>query len=136
MVTLASATAQAMNDAHVDLLDAGTTPTLNLYSSGDVLLVSFDLDATAAFGASTNACPSVATATGLPIDTNAESFGATPLVVDYAVLKDGNGATVTTVTSADIGVIGSGSPIEITSLTITQTQPMRLQSLTISQPCS
>lgn len=135
MPTESAASAKAANDARVDLYDTGTgTPTVVFYDSGfSNVLITFNLDGTAAFGASTSACPSVATATGLPISATASAGSGT--AVAGARLFDRDGTQLLEVSPTEIGSSGSGLPLQLSSTTITSGQSINLTACTISQPC-
>ena len=130
MATFPAAVSAAANDARVDTFDTGTgTPTLVVYDSGFVTaLITFNLDGTNAFGSSTAACPSVATATGLPISASAANTGTAAGVRGF----DRDGTQV--YESTDVGT--SGNEVVLSSTSITSGQSFDLTSFTISQPCS
>lgn len=130
MATFPAAVSAAANDARVDSFDTGTgTPTLVVYDSGwSTALITFDLDGTNAFGASTSACPSVATATGLPISATASATATAAGVRGF----DRDGTQV--YESTDVGT--SGTEVVLSSTSITSGQTFDLTAFTISQPCS
>lgn len=135
MTTFTAAISKIANDARVDAIDAGASaPTLVLYNSSNTVLVTFALDGTTAFGDSTTACPSVATATGLPISTTASATGAGANGIDYARVFDGNGTQCAEETN--ITATGGGGAITVSSLDTTSGQDIDLTAFTISQPCS
>lgn len=135
MTTFTAAVSQAANNARVDAFDAGASaPTLVLYNSSNTVLVTFTLDGTAAFGDSTLACPSIATATGLPISTTASATGAGASGISYARAFDGNGTQVAEETN--ITVTGGGGAIQVSSLDTTSGQAIDLTAFTCAQPCS
>jgi len=130
MATVFSSTyAQASLAAGVATLDAGASaPVVEILTSGDVLLISFTLDATTAMGTPTTACPSVSTGTGLPISATAVATGTAA----NAQIKDGNGTAQ--ITTDSVGT--SGTAVVLSSTSITSGQSFNLTALTISQPCS
>lgn len=70
MAVLTNTLLQAQCNVVVDALDGGAVgpPSVVLYDVSDNVLATIPLDNTAAFGSATLASPSVATATGLPIN--------------------------------------------------------------------
>lgn len=135
MPQVESRIAQAQLQAVLDDLETGTGEvTVAFYNSTNTKLVEFELSSTP-FSSPTNACPSVMNASDLPILTNAESFGGTPQTIDYCLIVNEDGQTSITIGSSSIGTIGSGNPIEVTSLTVEEEQPFQLNTLTLRQPC-
>lgn len=114
-ITYIASVLQAANDAIVDLVDAGAgangTLEICTTSFGSVL-ISFDFAATA-FGASTAAAPSVATAASLPITATASGNGT---AADFRV-KDADGNVIWS-ESGGVTATGGGGTVEITSTTI------------------
>jgi len=127
MATLSSDTAQAMLEAVITKLNTGSGDrTLSIYTSADVLLCTFVLPG---YTAASNACPSIAAISSTGIFTDAVASGT----ADYGLVTDRNGATKITVT--DVDTTGSGSAIELSSLTVDDGQPLRLDNFTLTQPC-
>jgi hypothetical protein len=116
-----------MLNALVDLLDVGSGApqgTLEVLTSGDVLLAEFDLD-NPAFGA---AASGVATAEAIA-DTTA---GASGTAAKWAA-KNRDG---TTVMSGNAGLSGSGASLILSNTTVNSGDPMSVLSWTITQPAS
>lgn len=132
MATFPAAVSAAANDARVDRFDVGTgNPTISIWTAGyAVKLLEFTLDGTAAFGASTVACPSVATATGLPISTTGLADGTAAVYRAF----DRDGTTVSE--GSSVTATGGGGEVQVSSLSITTSQPFELTAFTIAQPCS
>ena len=130
-VTITAPQAVNRNNAGNTLLNTGKLQVFN----GATLLVEFTL-ANPAFGASTSACPSIATAAGLPITATAAAFGATPLVANNAKVITSAGVEHFTIAAASIGATGSGLPVQLSNTTVTQSQSINLTAFTITQPCS
>ena len=92
MDTIATAVRNAMCDAAVDLLDAGSgEPSLDICTSGDSVLLSIGLNATAAFGdasagVATAAAPTTGGGSWATFSQNPSASGT----ADYAVFKDGD----------------------------------------------
>lgn len=125
-MAFSSASSQAANNARVDRLDNGTgNPTVVVYTASFAsALITFDLDGTAAFGASTDACPSVATATGLPISATASATGT---AASYRIRDKDDNVEFESATLAGL---------TLSSTAITSGQDFNLTALTISTPCS
>jgi hypothetical protein len=125
-MAFSSASTQAANDARVDRLDTGTgNPTVVVYTASFAsALITFDLDGTNAFGNSTDACPSVATATGLPISATASATGtaASYRILDRDDTVEFESSTLAGLTLSDTSVVSGGD--------------YNLTTLTISTPCS
>ncbi|MEM9116954.1 MAG: hypothetical protein AAGD09_03620 [Cyanobacteria bacterium P01_F01_bin.56] len=129
MATDASTYAQAaMNGRVTDLNSGGGNAEIRLYDSGSTLLLTYDLGT---ISAATDACPSVASPASLPIDATAAATGT----VDNAELRNGSGTVRRNYTSSDIGTTSSGNPIEISSLSVTSGQAVRLTACVFRQPC-
>ena len=129
MPTDVSVYAQSAMQGRVDQLNSGGgNPELRLYSSGATLLLTYDLGV---MPAATDACPSVSSPTGLPIDATGAATGA----VDNAELRDGAGTVMRNYTNSDIGLSGSGNPIELSDLNVTASQVVQLLSCAFRQPC-
>lgn len=131
---LSAAARSAACNAVVDSLDGGTTPVLEIYSGtqptnpdtaigAQVLLVSFNMDGTAAFGA---ASTGVATITGLPLSATGVAAGTAAwfrmktqtggtAVCDGTVTASGGGGNIILSTTT----ISVGVTVEITSGTVT-----------------
>jgi len=131
MTTITAPQAKLRNDAGVSAFDEGVLQIRN----GTTLLVEFDLG-DPAFGASTEACPSVATANGLPIAATAESFGSTPLAANNARVLTSAAVVHYEVASGQIGTTGSGLAVQLSNTTITEGQAVQLTAFTLTQPCS
>lgn len=132
MPTSISTFAQAGLNGVVTLLNAGAgNATLKIYDSGSTELIAFDLGT---IGSASNACPSVASPSSLPIAATAAA--GTDTAADNAELIDGNGTVQRTYASADIGATGAGRAIELSDTTITSGQSFNLTSFNLSQPCS
>ncbi|MBW4484878.1 MAG: hypothetical protein KME14_20275 [Tildeniella torsiva UHER 1998/13D] len=122
--------AQASLAGGVAIFDAGTgTPTVKIYD-GATLLLTFNLNSTAAFGTPTMACPSIATVTGLPISAVAVASGT----ADNAKLISRDGSYE--VTTDSVSATDDGGAIQLSSLSVTIGQPFDLTGCTVSQPCS
>lgn len=132
MATEISTSAQSALQGRVDLYNAGAgNATLKIYDSGSTELISFDLGT---IGSASNACPSVANPTSLPV--NATASAGSDTAADNAELIDGNGVVQMTYANADIGATGAGRPIELSDTTITNGQTFDLTTFALRQPCS
>jgi len=125
-----AAYAQASLAGGVALFNAGSgTPKVEIYG-GATLLLTFSLDGTSAFGTPTMACPSVATATGLPISAVAVASGTatTARIVSRAGTHQ--------VTTDSLSATGGNGAVQLSALNVTVDQPFDLTACTIAQPCS
>lgn len=130
---LTKATGQAALDAIVDRLDVGGAGTLKIYTASQAanadtaigaqtLLATLTFSATA-FGAASNADPTVATASTITSDSSADATGTAA----WARLASGGGTTVMdcSVGTATVDItfntasFVSGAVIAISSLTVT-----------------
>ena len=84
---------------------------------------------TAAFGAASAAAPSIATATTIDDDTDADGG---VIATDHVFLRNRSGATIITCT---IGTTSS-TDFQIASLTIGAGDTVGVSSLTVTQPAS
>lgn len=135
MVTWSASTAKAANEARLSLFDNGSNVPRIDFFNGSTLLISFELESPVAFSESTLVCPSVSQPLGLPLTAISESFGSTDLVINNAKGFDGDGNELLTISGDSIGLPGSGKPVTITSLTISEDTEYELFTFTVSQRC-
>lgn len=124
-ITIAAAAKDVMNDALVDLADAGAQPVLRIKTSGGTTLVDINLDATAAFGAS---AAGVAVCTGLPKTGIAVATGA---ATDFDLLDDPAGNVVF---SGSVSVAGGGGDAIIDSVSIELNDTVQLNTFNVNAP--
>ena len=125
----------AILDFFAGRVNGGTTnpsARLNIFSSNAVLLVSFGLQ-NPAFSTAASGSLSIL---GVPIETTAENFGATPLVADNFSILDRDNTVKALSQPGDITVPGGGGILTIENTTIVQGQAVRLTgfTLTLSNP--
>lgn len=133
---IATGSAQAMCNALVDLLDAGSgSGTLKLYTgtrpatadtalSGNTLLGTLTFSKPAFSSTSTLG---VATASPIVQDSSADSDG----VATWARLQDSTGANVMDIS---VGQAGSGAELILASTSITEGNPIVVTSFTVTMP--
>lgn len=122
-MTWAAGSCKAACDARAARLNSGF---LRLYSAGAVLLAELTFGATA-FGAGTNASPSVATANAIGQDPSANASGTAATFSLYQ--SDGT----TLEGSGTVTATGGGGDIELLSTAIVAGQPVTITALSISQ---
>lgn len=130
-LTFPEAERNAILDFFAGRVNAGAvnpTARLNIFSSTAVLLVRFDLQ-NPALGAAASGAMSVL---GVPIETTAETFGATPQVADNFTIVDRDNNIKTQSQAGDITATGGGGILTIENTTITQGQTVRLTGFTIT----
>jgi hypothetical protein len=135
-LTITDARALSMCNDLVDAFDnSGSAPTLVIYTgsapgpgnaASGTLLVSLDLDTTAAFGAaSMSGSNAVATLSGLPVSATIAATGD----AGYFRMNDDAGAAILE------GTVGtSGADLILDTISLVQDATFQITSLTISVP--
>lgn len=123
-LTLATATRNAMCNAAVDLIDAGSgAGTIKLYTSADALLVTLTFSDPAFGDAATGVATASAITNGTAGDTGTAAKGSI-LDSDANVILSGL-------------VVGAGSgDINLNSVAITTGDVVSITSMTVTQPAS
>lgn len=120
-MTLSAAACKAKLDALTALLDVGGAGQAVVHDAAHTVLVTFPLNAVAAFGAGTSANPSVATAAAI---ANAVATGGAGATADHVHVQNNAGTDVWT------GPVPADFPCDGT---ITTGQTCSLGSWTVSQ---
>lgn len=125
--SLETATRNAMINAAVDLIDAGSAAgEVEIQTAGSTVLATITLSDPAFGAASSGSC----TLNGTPLsDTNAAATGT----ASKAVFKDSDGNVVFTL---DIGLAGAGKSVTIDSTSISAGDTVRITAGTVTQPAS